>query len=117
MINKKKVLGRGLGALIGEASVERSVPAAATAVSEKFFLCATEDISPNRSQPRKHFEEKALSELCDSIKEKGIIEPLVGRRSPGGYELIAGERRGRASRMAGLAQGPAGGGGANGGGE
>ena len=106
MINKKKVLGRGLGALIGEASVERSVPAAATAVNEKFFLCATEDISPNKSQPRKHFEEKALGELADSIKEKGIIEPLVVRRAPGGFELIAGERRWRASRMAGLSQVP-----------
>lgn len=106
MINKKKVLGRGLGALIGEASAERQVPAAATAVNEKFFLCPTDDISPNKSQPRKHFDEKALSELCDSIKEKGIIEPLVVRRAPGGYELIAGERRWRASRMAGLAQVP-----------
>ena len=106
MINKKKVLGRGLGALIGEASAERHVPAAASAVNEKFFFCATDDISPNKSQPRKHFEEKALSELCDSIKEKGIIEPLVVRRAPGGFELIAGERRWRASRMAGLAQVP-----------
>ncbi len=106
MMNKKKVLGRGLGALIGEASAERTVPAASVAVNEKFFLCATDDISPNKSQPRKHFEEKALSELCESIKEKGIIEPLVVRRALDGYELIAGERRWRASRMAGLAKVP-----------
>lgn len=103
MLNKKKVLGRGLGALIGEASVERAVPSAA---KEKFFLCPVADINPNPTQPRKHFEETALMELSESIKEKGVIEPLIVRRSAGGYELIAGERRWRASRMAGLAEVP-----------
>lgn len=105
MINKKKVLGRGLGALIGEASpVER--PAAAAVANEKFRLCPASDISPNKSQPRKHFDETALKELADSITEKGIIEPLIVRRALEGYELIAGERRWRAARMAGLAELP-----------
>lgn len=102
MLNKKKVLGRGLGALIGEASVERAVPQ----TKEKFIYCAVEEINPNPTQPRKYFEETALVELSDSIKEKGIIEPLIVRRAAGGYELIAGERRWRASKMAGLTQVP-----------
>lgn len=104
MLNKKKVLGRGLGALIGEASVERS--AAPSATREKFFYCPVEEINPNPTQPRKFFEETALTELSDSIKEKGVIEPLIVRRAAGGYELIAGERRWRASRMAGLKEVP-----------
>jgi len=103
MLNKKKVLGRGLGALIGEASAERAVP---SATKEKFFACPVSEINPNPTQPRKHFEEAALLELSASIKEKGVIEPLIVRRSPGGYELIAGERRWRASRMAGLTEVP-----------
>ena len=103
MLNKKKVLGRGLSALIGEASVERAVPAA---TREKFFYCPVAEINPNPTQPRKYFEEAALSELSDSIKEKGVIEPLIVRRAAGGYELIAGERRWRASKMAGLSEVP-----------
>jgi ParB family chromosome partitioning protein len=103
MLNKKKVLGRGLGALIGEASVERATPAA---TRDKFFYCPIAEINPNPTQPRKFFEETALAELSDSIKEKGVIEPLIVRRAAGGYELIAGERRWRASRMAGLTEVP-----------
>lgn len=103
MLNKKKVLGRGLGALIGEASAERATPAP---TRDKFFYCPVSEINPNPTQPRKFFEEAALTELSDSIKEKGVIEPLIVRRAPGGYELIAGERRWRASKMAGLAEVP-----------
>src|SRR3972149_9403169 len=95
---KKKVLGRGLGALIGE-TAERH--------SDRFLLCPIEKISPNKRQPRKKFETAALMELADSIKENGIIEPLVLRKDGNGYELIAGERRLRASMMAGLKQVPA----------
>jgi len=93
---KKKVLGRGLGALIADA------PSASSGVQSRYRLMPAAEISPNASQPRKHFDEAALRELADSIKEKGIIEPLIVRRTPSGYELIAGERRWRASRMAGL---------------
>lgn len=101
MLNKKKVLGRGLGALIGD--VER---VAERPKGEKYFFCPIADVSPNKSQPRKRFDEAALKELSDSIKEKGVIEPLIVRRTPNGLELIAGERRWRASRMAGLAEVP-----------
>lgn len=103
MLNKKKVLGRGLGALIGEASAEKPVPASSR---EKFFLCPLDEINPNPTQPRKFFEETALNELADSIREKGVIEPLIIRKAVTGYELIAGERRWRASRLAGLVEVP-----------
>lgn len=95
---KKKVLGRGLGALIGE-SAERH--------SDRFLLCPIDRIRPNKRQPRKKFDTASLTELADSIKENGIIEPLVLRKDGVDYELIAGERRLRASIMAGLKQVPA----------
>ncbi|MBI5492314.1 MAG: ParB/RepB/Spo0J family partition protein [Deltaproteobacteria bacterium] len=100
MLNKKKVLGRGLGALIGDAEKIAERP------KEKYFLCPVMDVSPNKTQPRKRFDEAALKELSDSIKEKGVIEPLIVRRTSNGLELIAGERRWRASRMAGLTEVP-----------
>lgn len=101
MLNKKKVLGRGIGALIGDAErpvIDRS--------KEKYLMCPLTDITPNPTQPRKHFDEAALKELSESIKEHGVIEPLIVRRALGGFELIAGERRWRASRMAGLSEVP-----------
>lgn len=102
-MNKKKVLGRGLGALIGDAAV----PVEAQRPREKYFICPIMEISPNKAQPRKSFDEASLKELSDSIREKGVIEPLIVRRSIDGYELVAGERRWRASRMAGLEEVPA----------
>ena len=98
---KKKVLGRGLGALIADAPA-----AASAAVQSRYRLMPAAEISPNAGQPRKHFDEAALRELSDSIRENGIIEPLIVRRTTTGFELIAGERRWRAARMAGLAEVP-----------
>ena len=64
-------------------------------------------IEPNREQPRKVFNEEALNELADSIREHGVLQPLLVRPLPGGvYQLVAGERRWRASRMAGLQEVP-----------
>ena len=64
-------------------------------------------IEANREQPRKVFNEEALNELADSIREHGVLQPLLVRPLPGGvYQLVAGERRGRASRMAGLQEVP-----------
>lgn len=100
---KRKVLGRGLGALIKE-NVDSG--ARAESGSGKYFLCKIADITPNRFQPRKSFDEIALQELTASIKEKGIIEPLVVKHDMDGYELIAGERRLRASKLAGLVEVP-----------
>lgn len=113
MLNKKKkVLGRGLGALIGAGAGSGSpaaasgVPAAEEAGRERFFLCPVDDIEPGTTQPRKRFDSAALAELADSIRENGVIEPLIVRKVSGGYELIAGERRLRASKLAGLAEVP-----------
>lgn len=66
------------------------------------------DIEPNKEQPRRHFDENALAELADSIRQHGVLQPLVVRPlAGGGYQIVAGERRWRASRMAGLSEVPA----------
>ena len=73
---------------------------------KNFFLCGIEEISPSRYQPRKGFDEAKLDELAASIKEKGIIEPLIVRKVERGYELIVGERRWRAAQRAGAKEVP-----------
>jgi len=99
--NKRRALGRGLDALLP------TRPAAPTPAERAYFLCAVEKIVPQRGQPRRNFEAKALGELAESIKEHGIIEPLVVRKvGPDKFELIAGERRWRASQRAGLREVP-----------
>ena len=96
-MTKRVALGKGLGALIPEFEKEES---------RTLLFCGIEEIVPNRSQPRKHFDESKLQELAESIKEKGILEPLIVRRIDGGYELIVGERRWRAAQKAGLKEVP-----------
>lgn len=94
---KKAGLGKGLDALFIDNSTEED--------GDK--LVNINDIEPNRDQPRKFFDDEALKELADSIAMHGIIQPLLVRPlSDSGYQLIAGERRWRASRMAGLTQVP-----------
>jgi ParB family chromosome partitioning protein len=97
MITKRMGLGKGLGALLPEIAREES---------KNLFYCGIEEITPNRSQPRKHFDELKLQELAESIKENGILEPLIVRRVVQGYELIVGERRWRAAQKAGLREVP-----------
>jgi ParB family chromosome partitioning protein len=116
-------LGRGLGALLGGTGSSKPKPAPAqeeTPIS--YPPLATDqasvepdlsprqlpidDIKPCSFQPRRHFEESALEELADSIREQGLIQPLVVRRKEDQWELIAGERRWRASRKAGLSDVP-----------
>jgi len=97
MVTKRVALGKGLGALIPEFGKDEP---------RTLFYCGIEEIVPNRSQPRKHFDESRLQELAESIKEKGILEPLIVRRVDGGYELIVGERRWRAAQKAGLKEVP-----------
>jgi ParB family chromosome partitioning protein len=97
MATKRIALGKGLGALIPEFGKEEA---------KTLRYCGIEEIVPNRSQPRKHFDESKLQELAESIKEKGILEPLIVRRIDGGYELIVGERRWRAAQKAGLKEVP-----------
>ncbi len=99
MAAKKSGLGRGLDALFADNSVEES---SQTPVKLKIM-----EIEPNREQPRKIFDESALSELADSIATHGVIQPLLVRPiKDGGYQLVAGERRWRAARIAGLTEVP-----------
>ncbi len=92
---KRKALGRGLSALIPEAdNNEKS--------SEEYFQCPIEMIEPNPLQPRQKFDDDAIKELSNSIKEKGVITPILVSKAGDGYRLIAGERRWRASQKAGL---------------
>ena len=91
---KKLALGKGLGALIPDIS-------AAGDMEADYFYCQVSLIRSNRYQPRKKFKEKELAALSASIKEQGIIQPLLIRRLEDGYELVAGERRLRAAKLAG----------------
>ena len=96
MAVRKGGLGKGLDALFIDNTTDNG--AVTLRISE---------IEPNRSQPRKEFDESALADLADSIREHGVIQPLLVRPLPtGGYQLVAGERRWRASRMAGLGEVP-----------
>ncbi len=97
---KKLALGRGLEALLPGIEALDNSPS-------EYFMCDLELIRPNRFQPRVKFSEKELEALTESVKEKGIIQPLLVRKDEHGYELIAGERRLRAAKRAGLAQVPA----------
>ena len=104
---KKSVLGRGLGALIDNTLGGGVTDEPGGGGEQKYFLCHVDNIHPNRQQPRKTFREDSLAELSASIKEKGIIEPLIVTKTmENGFELIAGERRLRASKMAGLTEVP-----------
>lgn len=95
----KNVLGRGVGALLPDDLMETG--------EEKFFFCDVDKIIPNPDQPRKHFDEDRLQMLARSISEKGVIQPLLVSRGRGNrYNLIAGERRLRAARLAGKGEVP-----------
>ncbi len=99
----KSALGKGLGALIG------ARPAAVRPDSEsgeKVHRVNLTSIAPSRLQPRKTFEREALTELVESIRQQGIIQPLIVRRIDGKHELIAGERRWRAAQEVGLTEVP-----------
>lgn len=96
--NRKSGLGKGLSSLFEDNNTISEEPVATLRLSE---------IEPNREQPRKDFDENALAELADSIRQHGVIQPLMVRPMPDGtYQLVAGERRWRASRMAGLTEVP-----------
>ena len=110
MNKKSRGLGRGLNALLGNAAEikqltnpEPVAPAAASAPSSGLHVIPVDLIQRGRYQPRVHFEPQALQELADSIRAQGVVQPIVVRPlGTGSYELIAGERRWRASQLAGL---------------
>lgn len=102
---KKKGLGRGLNALIRTPGAVAAKPGGgeiASSTGERVLRVPLDRIVPSPLQPRKHFREEHLDELVDSIREHGVIQPLVVREADGRYELIAGERRWRASTKLGL---------------
>ncbi|HWX20315.1 MAG TPA: ParB/RepB/Spo0J family partition protein [Candidatus Binatia bacterium] len=113
----KPALGRGLGALLGGSPVARppvpaavpntaSEPAAAPDTRERVQRVALDRVVPCPFQPRKDFSPETLRELADSIREQGIVQPLIVRERNGHLELIAGERRWRAAQLLGLAEVP-----------
>jgi len=94
---RKSVLGRGLGTLLEDVRLDEEI------IRE----IEVGKIIPNPYQPRTHFDQARLKELADSIKEKGVLQPVVLRLSGSNYELVAGERRWRAAKMAGMSRIPA----------
>lgn len=110
MKDKKRAMGRGLGAILSAES-KASVHSATDAGADKFVgnivEVLIEDIYPNATQPRTFFDEQALNELATSIKNLGIIQPITLRKDDGKFEIISGERRFRASKIAGLKSVPA----------
>lgn len=110
MENKKRALGRGLEDLfnsenIDYSTVEQKIYESAT--NEEIIEINLNELRPNPYQPRKIFDEEALNELASSIKEHGVFQPIIVKKSIKGYDIIAGERRFRASKMAGLEKIPA----------
>lgn len=103
-IKKKKSLGRGLEALLGEMN-EDVLSNELSQIKTGDFI-SVDKIFVSSFQPRKEFDEDAIKSLASSIKEKGVLQPLIVRKSEKGYELIAGERRLRASKIAGLKEVP-----------
>ena len=97
---KKTGLGKGLGLLVGEADAE-------TAGMRPDSTLPIDRVKPNKGQPRKHFKPEDLAELTDSIKQNGILQPILVRKKGAGYEIVAGERRYQAARAAGLTEVPA----------
>ena len=98
MANANRGLGRGLGALLGDAALQ-------TESADSLYLPISQ-VESCAGQPRKHFDAGALQELAESIRQYGVLQPLTVRRLAGGYELVAGERRLRAARLAGLSEVP-----------
>src|SRR5688572_18292306 len=117
----KKALGKGLSSLIPDTYVKEekgqnepvaqifeqtSIPQ--TAKEQAFQIIAMDKIVPNENQPRRDFAPQPIEELAASIKEKGVLQPVVvSRRADGNYDLVCGERRLRAARLCGLAEIPA----------
>ena len=112
-VQKKGGLGKGLGALFSEQNrpapqepVKETAPVSVDTDGSAVIPIDINDITPNRSQPRRDFDEEALEELAESIRVHGLIQPIIVRKIEEGYEIVAGERRWRASRMAGLQKVP-----------
>lgn len=97
---KKSGLGKGLGSLMGESSAEYGD-------DDSESVIPIDKVKPNPKQPRKTFDEAQLSELAESIKENGVLQPILVRKNGANYEIVAGERRYQATKLAGLKEIPA----------
>jgi ParB family chromosome partitioning protein len=108
---KKRALGRGLDALFGEVSVSEQAAEGEKRIEKDdkvgIAYISIDEIKPNTAQPRQYFSEESLDGLASSIEKHGMIQPIMVRGGTSGYELIAGERRWRAARRAGLKEIPA----------
>lgn len=110
MKDKKRAMGRGLGAILNaesKATINTATDEGAEQLMGNIVEIAIEDIYPNASQPRTYFDEKALNDLAQSIKNLGVIQPITLRKDGSKFEIISGERRYRASKIAGLTSIPA----------
>ncbi|MFT4754608.1 MAG: ParB family chromosome partitioning protein [Salibacteraceae bacterium] len=100
---KKKALGRGLSALLSDAEMEAPSSLGVHSMSTGISEIRVSQIKPNENQPRTKFDEEALTDLADSIKQHGLVQPITIRKvNPSEYQIISGERRWRASQIAGL---------------
>lgn len=99
-VKKTKALGKGLNALLAKETIPGNE-------GRTVLELSIHDINPNESQPRKYFDDVKLRELADSIKENGVLQPIIVTKSGENYSIVAGERRWRAARLAGLKTIPA----------
>jgi ParB family chromosome partitioning protein len=110
MKDKKRAMGRGLGAILSaesKSSINSATDTGAEKLVGNMVEVALEDIYPNATQPRTYFDETALQELAQSIRNLGVIQPITLRKDGDKFEIISGERRFRASKIAGLKSVPA----------
>ena len=103
---ERKGLGKGLGALFEDVNIDSTEIEGSEADKEDINFIEIDEIAPNESQPRKTFNKEKLEELARSIKTHGVIQPIVVRKQGSHYEVVAGERRWRAARIAGLSEVP-----------
>lgn len=105
---KKSALGKGLAALIPTAPIEAAlISTPSVDAGERLLMISLDQLLANPNQPRKHFEEEKLQQLADSIRQKGVLQPILVRRIDGRYQIVAGERRFRAAERLGLPEVPA----------
>ncbi len=104
---RRPALGRGMAALLSNAAPPPSAPVAAPVPGRSILSLPVEAVERNPDQPRKRFDEAKLEELAASIREHGVVEPILVRKEGGRYRIVAGERRWRAAQRAGLREVPA----------
>lgn len=105
-MSERKGLGKGLGALFEDVNIDSERIEAGSEGKENINFLDIDDIAPNEGQPRKTFNKEKLDELARSIKTHGVIQPIVVRKQGSHFEVVAGERRWRAARIAGLTKVP-----------